>query len=199
MGYKDKEKTKAYQKFYRETHKEESKIYYEARKYEKREYSKRYKDAHEKEMKAYREAHKKERSIYSKLYYKTHKEKVSEKGKLYYKIHKDKKNAYGKLYRKAFPEIGRRGCRRHKALKLRVAYENYTTNYIFERDNWICGICGRKINRRLRHPNPLSPSIDHIQPLSKGGWDSPVNVQAAHLRCNIGKSATNKGQLRLFG
>lgn len=94
-----------------------------------------------------------------------------------------------------------RECKSHKykALKQGVGHEPYRDSYIFQRDGWVCGICGRKINKKLKHPNPLSKSINHIIPLSKGGNDSPVNVQAAHLRCNMGKHNINTGQLRLIG
>ena len=88
--------------------------------------------------------------------------------------------------------------RKRRALKKGVRHEDYSNNYIFERDGWMCGICGRKINKRLKHPNRLSVSIDHIVPLSLGGDDRPINVQAAHLRCNLGKNARNTGQLRMF-
>ncbi len=96
--------------------------------------------------------------------------------------------------------LARRGSNyKYRAGKFGVAHEPYQSNYIFERDNWTCQICGRKINKRLKHPNLLRASIDHIVPLSKGGGDNPLNVQASHLRCNLGKNATSIGQLRLFG
>tara|TARA_Y100001958_G_scaffold138805_1_gene112264 strand:+ start:735 stop:1565 length:831 start_codon:yes stop_codon:yes gene_type:complete len=41
------------------------------------------------------------------------------------------------------------------------------------------------IDRTLRYPEPLSASLDHIVPLSKGGENSAENFQASHLVCNI--------------
>ena len=110
-----------------------------------------------------------------------------------------KKSKYISEYYKLNPEKRKVKQRRYKASKRENNHEPYQNNYIFERDNWICGICGRKINKRLKYPNPLCASIDHIVPLSKGGDDRPVNVQASHLRCNLGKNAINIGQLRMFG
>jgi len=40
----------------------------------------------------------------------------------------------------------------------------------------------------LSHPHPLSASIDHIIPLSRGGTHVEGNVNGVHLRCNIQKS-----------
>ena len=69
------------------------------------------------------------------------------------------------------------------------------TNYerlrfvIAARDNYLCGICARKINRRLKHPHPRSLSIDHYTPVSKGGDDDPNNLRPAHLICNVRRAA----------
>lgn len=151
---------------------------------------------------------KEKRNAYKKAYMKAYEYKDKEKRNAYLKAYlkdyekkrkpRDRK-MYQKAYRLAHPEKVKLGYRKHQALKRGTMHEQYATNYIFERDGWMCGICGRKINKKLKYPNPLSKSIDHIVPLSKGGNDSPANVQAAHLRCNVGKQATNKGQLRLFG
>lgn len=61
-------------------------------------------------------------------------------------------------------------------------------NLIYERDSWICHICGDVINPSFKHPNPFSASLDHIIPLSKGGKHEFSNVKAAHLTCNCRKS-----------
>lgn len=55
---------------------------------------------------------------------------------------------------------------------------------IFERDGWMCMLCGDPIERDEVSPHPLSPSIDHVIPLARGGTHEPGNVQAAHLLCN---------------
>lgn len=68
---------------------------------------------------------------------------------------------------------------------------------VFERDGWICGICGKKVNRRLKYPHPRSVSLDHIIPLSRGGKHTLSNVQCAHFICNCKKHTSDGGQLRL--
>lgn len=53
----------------------------------------------------------------------------------------------------------------------------------------VCGICGLPVNKKLRPPDPLSPSVDHIIPLDKGGHPSDLsNLQLAHRWCNRQKS-----------
>ena len=53
----------------------------------------------------------------------------------------------------------------------------------------ICGICGKPIDKRLKYPDPMSPAIDHIIPVSKGGHPSAMeNLQITHWTCNRQKS-----------
>ena len=52
-----------------------------------------------------------------------------------------------------------------------------------------CGICGNVIDKSLKPPHPLSPVVDHIIPISKGGHPSDINnLQLAHWQCNRQKS-----------
>lgn len=60
---------------------------------------------------------------------------------------------------------------------------------IFERDEYVCGICSLPVDRAAKAPDPDSPSLDHIIPLSKGGDHSEANTQCSHLRCNVLKGA----------
>lgn len=53
----------------------------------------------------------------------------------------------------------------------------------------VCGICGKLVDKGLRYPHPLSPCIDHIVPVAKGGHPSDLaNLQLAHWTCNRQKS-----------
>lgn len=58
---------------------------------------------------------------------------------------------------------------------------------IAERDSWFCGLCKLPVDATLAYPDPMSKSLDHIVPLSKGGAHDPSNAQLAHLRCNVSK------------
>lgn len=53
----------------------------------------------------------------------------------------------------------------------------------------VCGICGKPVDFSYKFPHPLSPCIDHIIPVKKGGHPSDLdNLQLAHLTCNRAKS-----------
>lgn len=52
----------------------------------------------------------------------------------------------------------------------------------------ICGICGRPVDKSLKYPDPMSPTVDHIIPCAKGGSDDLDNLQLAHRKCNRMKS-----------
>lgn len=62
---------------------------------------------------------------------------------------------------------------------------------IFERDGWICQLCGKPVDPELKWPNVMSASVDHIRPLSLGGKHTTENVQLTHLGCNSRKSAAH--------
>lgn len=101
-------------------------------------------------------------------------------------------------------ERKRAARRRHKAKrraqkKLSPDVRSFDPVDIFERDGWRCGICRKRVNRKLRHPHPMSASLDHIVPLADGGEHTPLNTQCSHLRCNREKWHTGWGQLLLIG
>lgn len=73
-----------------------------------------------------------------------------------------------------------------------VAFSNLS---IYERDEWTCGICDGPVDRLLEWPDPMSVSLDHVVPLSKGGSHAPDNAQCAHLVCNVRKGARTDAQL----
>lgn len=89
--------------------------------------------------------------------------------------------------------------RRYRARKRGAYVERVITKRIYERDNGRCMLCGKKIDINLKHPHPMSLSIDHIVPLSLGGTHEPSNVQCAHLICNSTKGNKAVGeQLRIY-
>jgi 5-methylcytosine-specific restriction endonuclease McrA len=88
-------------------------------------------------------------------------------------------------FRASRNRIWRDKNRRRQALKLGLPTERYTTEEIAERDGFICGLCEEPVDMTLSGRNLRGPTIDHIIPISKGGPDTRVNVQLAHLRCNI--------------
>lgn len=81
-----------------------------------------------------------------------------------------------------------RNCERRRArLKGSPFVEDIDRLAVFERDHWTCGICGGPVPRDAVFPDVVSPSLDHIVPLNRGGEHSYRNVQLAHFGCNSGK------------
>lgn len=61
----------------------------------------------------------------------------------------------------------------------------------------VCAICGQPLDHRYKYPHPLSTTVDHIIPVSKGGHPSDINnLQAAHFKCNRAKSDLLPGQVQ---
>lgn len=70
---------------------------------------------------------------------------------------------------------------------------------IAKRDGYKCGICGKPVDMKRKHPDPGFPSLDHIAPLSAGGDAlDPSNLRLTHLRCNVTLRDKGSSQLRLM-
>ena len=76
---------------------------------------------------------------------------------------------------------------RRRARILKRPVEMFTHKEIFERDKWLCGICGKPVDATLRFPDPGTPTLDHVIPISRGGSHTRDNVQLAHFYCNTAK------------
>lgn len=69
----------------------------------------------------------------------------------------------------------------------RTQYEKNKRIVLLTQD--VCGICGKPVDKTLKYPHPLSPTIDHIIPVIRGGHPSDMdNLQLAHFACNRAKS-----------
>lgn len=79
-----------------------------------------------------------------------------------------------------------------RAKRFGRSWERIVPSEVFERDGWACGICGGAVDKFLAWPHPLSASLDHVLPLSRGGNHTHDNVQCSHLSCNSKKG--NRGQ-----
>jgi len=95
--------------------------------------------------------------------------------------------ADGRQKSEAWGPRRRENWQRRRALKLGLDAERIDNAVIFDRDKWCCGICSKRVDSALAWPDPMSASLDHILPLSKGGSHVPANVQLAHLGCNVRK------------
>lgn len=90
--------------------------------------------------------------------------------------------------------------RRRRARTRDPQAEDIYIDVVGERDGWRCGICRRAIDKAKAYPHPRSPSLDHIEPISRGGAHTYANVRIAHLKCNVDRSNVfDHEQLALFG
>lgn len=81
---------------------------------------------------------------------------------------------------------------------------------VFERDGLVCQICFKPTNpddyrrsrgrdgRRVFLAGVDYPTLDHIQPRSKGGSDDPDNLRVAHFSCNGARGNRDNEQLVLL-
>lgn len=74
---------------------------------------------------------------------------------------------------------------RRRAVARGAESENVDRDRVGERDRWRCGVCSKKVDRTLKHPDPGSPSLDHVVPLAEGGAHTYANTRITHLRCNV--------------
>ena len=96
--------------------------------------------------------------------------------------------AINEFYKQKGGKFGVR-CRCRECLKSHKTDKKEKIDYmkVYVAHNWVCGVCGETIDKNLKHPDPMSKSIDHINPKSKGGIHTYDNLQPAHLGCNSSK------------
>ncbi len=85
----------------------------------------------------------------------------------------------GHAARKARDRATRRGRLGHDGAELIVPW------HVYRDDQWICYLCGDKVDKHKRHPHPQAPTLDHVIPLARGGLHVRENVRTAHSICNI--------------
>lgn len=95
--------------------------------------------------------------------------------------------AYSRSWRMKNPDRVRAATALRRARRALAVLDEVSPAAVFERDEWICRICHVEIDQKLAYPHPMSASVDHIVPLSRGGAHSMANCQATHLRCNLRK------------
>jgi 5-methylcytosine-specific restriction endonuclease McrA len=132
-----------------------------------------------------------------KLYYARTPEQVAAdrvKARAYYQSHKAHIKARSIRYHQTHPWVIHNSNQRRLAQELDHYIEPVNDLQVFERDGWICQLCDEPVDRNLHWPDPLSASLDHIIPITKGGTDKYANAQLAHLQCNLIKGISQCSQ-----
>lgn len=78
-------------------------------------------------------------------------------------------------------------AKKRRTLEVQGTVEKFSRTEIFQRDNWMCHICGGPIDRDADPRTSKAASLDHLIPLSLGGEHSRANTRAAHHGCNARK------------
>lgn len=67
---------------------------------------------------------------------------------------------------------------------------------VFSMSDGVCAVCGREIDLGLPAGSPLSPELDEIIPVSRGGSPYDIdNLQVLHRVCNAKKSNKMPGDI----
>jgi hypothetical protein len=202
---------KNYYKNYRETNKNKISIANKEYRTQNRdrllEYNKIYYENNKEKFstsnKIYREKNKDSILHNQQNYYKNNREAILKQNKNYRKINRKTISEQKKKYSKT--EIGKqvqqKASQKRRALKQNATIENFSPSEVFERDGYICQLCGIKTRPDFKnHHHPKYPNLDHVIPLSLCGEHSKRNTQCLCHQCNMEKHHTGKGdQLRLFG
>lgn len=97
------------------------------------------------------------------------------------------KAAYDAEYRKAHREQRREANRRRRAVIHGNDAEVIDIKALWAKTDGICEICSRRVDPDLLYPDPMSPSLDHIQQIQHQGPHTLENTRLTHLTCNISR------------
>lgn len=90
---------------------------------------------------------------------------------------------------KQFPSRALAAQKRYAMTRGSAVVEEVDRDVVFERDGWVCQLCGDPVNSSIEYPHPMSKSLDHVKPIALGGEHTYENTQLAHLVCNARKGA----------
>lgn len=121
-----------------------------------------------------------------KVRYAENRDAISARQQAKYQVNPAASKDRVKRWRADNPDKRAAQSRRRRAAGKGVRLEKFTPMEIFERDLYICYICGGATEPVVqgKRNTPLAPTLDHIIPLSKRGPHTRDNVTCAHKRCN---------------
>lgn len=87
-------------------------------------------------------------------------------------------------------ETVKRNTRKYRRRHGKFAIEPSVRWSIYERDGWVCQLCGGEVSRVYDRHDPMSPTLDHVVPrsLQLVQDHSPENLRLAHALCNSKRS-----------
>jgi len=131
--------------------------------------------------KKYREKYKKEISQRMKRYREENKEVICLQRSRYYQANIEQEQERKRKYHQNNPQASFNSSvrRRHRTKDL-VPIDKTTWLFIMHRDRFTCQYCGTRLTKETR-------TLDHVQPVSKGGSNEVGNLQASCRSCNSKK------------
>jgi 5-methylcytosine-specific restriction endonuclease McrA len=71
--------------------------------------------------------------------------------------------------------------------------ERFDPLEVYERDAWLCRLCGRPLDRDADPAlDREAPTLDHVRPVEDGGRHELGNVRAAHRACNSARAMRHR-------
>lgn len=111
----------------------------------------------------------------------------------YYSENRERIYAYNRAWKQANPDKRRAMGQRYRTKRKDplAPVERFLDVDVFLRDGWVCQLCLAPVDPGVRWPDPWSPSLDHVVPVSSPDYvnhgHTMSNTQLAHLRCNLAK------------
>jgi len=112
----------------------------------------------------------------------------------YRQANRDRKNEQGKAWYAANTDLARAAstinARRRRARLRDLPVEPYTLADILERDGTVCVLCGEELDLNTAWPDPLSPTVEHLECIAwpDSAGDVLSNVALSHYTCNCRRS-----------
>lgn len=128
---------------------------------------------------------------YKKQYAIEHREEIKKRQQEYREQNKETSKQALAAWKEQNPDKVQEHRARYGAARRIRAFNEFaeidrsiTKQQLFERDGYICHICGQPINPELPSCDNLSAVIDHLFPIAFGGQHTWDNVGIAHFSCN---------------
>ena len=149
---------------------------------------KRWQAANPDKVKIYKNKWYQENEKYRKQYASEHSEEATARAIKWNQDNPERAHINAKKHRDSHLAEQRAKTQRRRAKKALIPHERVVDINIFERDDWVCQLCSKKVDKNLKWPHPLSKSIDHVIPITtEGSSHTEDNLQLAHLACNSRK------------